>query len=246
MLRSIYVRENIGLGDGVQFSSLPENYHAEMGKNLTVESYNWFFDFNPFVSRTSVPYERIHPWERITNDPLPNPLFKEFQYNSNAEIGCSLLGLKKVKLTRPRLYRYEDTYQTDRIVFHPHGISQGTMPQNVIDHIVNKYGERLVQVGIERETQFVRDCYYPNNFWDLARFISQSSGFIGMSSGPSWVAACFPKVWNKVIRGPYPKLLQRTPLDIRNLDSIWDDYTIFDFYNTTEHDISFTKGFKGI
>jgi len=239
------VREQIGIGDGVQFSSVPENYFHATGNMLTVESRNWFYDHNPYVSRTAVPIDgRILLWERLTQDAMPDPLSGD-TYSCNAEIHCAMIGLEKISLKRPRLYRYENLHQCERIVFHPHGISQGTMPKQVVDHVIAKYGDRLVQIGKEHETQFISDCYYPADMWDLARFIAQSSGFIGMSSGPSWIAACYPKVWNKVVRysRPDPK---RIPLSNKNLDSLWDDVTIFDFYNATENDVGFTKGFRGI
>jgi hypothetical protein len=47
----ISVNPKIGIGDGIQFSSVPENYFIATGKKLYDVSKPWFFDHNPYVTR---------------------------------------------------------------------------------------------------------------------------------------------------------------------------------------------------
>src|SRR5512146_2942611 len=53
-----------GIGDAVQFSSLPENYFRSTGEKLLDLSRSWVFDHNPFVVRDvkRAPIRSIELW----------------------------------------------------------------------------------------------------------------------------------------------------------------------------------------
>jgi hypothetical protein len=71
----VTIRKTIGVGDTVQFSSLPENYFKATGNRLLDVSKSWIYDFNPFVLRDEsiVPEKVVELWNFPQVDPWPNP-----------------------------------------------------------------------------------------------------------------------------------------------------------------------------
>lgn len=247
----ISIKSSIGLGDGLQFSSVPENYFKETGKKLYDVSKPWFFDHNPHVVRElTEPLEKTvemwnfspHQWD------WPRPRL-EGVYLSNAEIWSLVLGVKNTRLNRPRLYRFEDVKFKDRemILLQTQGKSHGAMPNHVVDHILEKYKptKRLFHIGAKDP----RDLGIPRietpSFWDLASVISKSQMFIGLDSGPSWVAACYPDVICKKLRmKPTPEVFRKwVPLAIDNIHSHWDD-RCQQIFNPSENDVGFTSSYR--
>jgi hypothetical protein len=249
----IAIKPTIGVGDALQFSSVPENYYKTTGSMLVDVSRPWFFDHNPFVQRLDKePEKTIQMWNFSPKQwdwPKPRP-DKPQVYLCNAEIGAAVFGAK-VFLNRPRLYRYEDYPFEDRkmILVHTHGISHGIMPRPIIDHILAKYGPTgcLYHVGLEGTPDYGIPKIVTPTLWDLASLISKARMFIGLDSGPSWIAACYPDVIVKKVRmKPTPDYFKDwIPLDIGNVHSHWDD-RCHQIFNPTDDDIGFTSSYRRI
>lgn len=261
MTIGIAIKQTIGIGDALQYSSLFENYFRSKNEKLYVVTKHWFLDHNPYVIQYDdksghAPKNVVQMWNfSPTQYQWPIPQRREERpkvYLSNAEIWASLLGVQ-VFLNRPRLYKFEEYSYEERkmILLHTNGKSHGDMPKHVIDHVVNKYGKtgNLFRIGN------VTDDLYPeipriqtNTLWDLAETISKASMLIGVDSGPSWIAACYPDVIVKKLRtkpNPPDRFADWVPLDIRNIHSHWDDRCHM-IFNVSEHDIGFTTSYRKI
>jgi hypothetical protein len=247
----ITIKPYIGIGDALQFSSLPENYFMATGKRLIDVSRPWFFDFNPYVDRVSKPTSTIELWNWPKTWEWPKP--RGHVYTCNAEIWASLLNVP-VTLNRPRLYRFENQPYELRstILFHTHGRSHGSLPDVVIKHVINKYKntKRLLHIGLDTDPDLGIPKVETKTLWDLAEIISKASMFIGIDSGPSWIAACYPdvfikKIRNKEVHGEKP-FKQWIPLEISNIHSHWDDQSLFRIHSTWEDDCNFLSSYKKI
>lgn len=251
-LIGITVADRIGIGDAVQFASLPENYFRETGEKLVDCSKHWMFDHNPYVLRDVDRREIARVQELWNYGPKQYewPIATAGFYRSNSEIWARLFGVMRPKLARPRLYRYETYPFEDRemILFHPCGKSHGQLPDAIIEHVIKKYSPTgcLYQVGSERDPSFGIPRLPTPTLWDLAREISQARLFIGADSGPSWIAACYPDVVVKKVRTrevhgerPYHDWL---PLERANVHAHWDDRA-FQIYNKTEDDVGFMQSY---
>lgn len=242
-----------GLGDGLQFSSLPENYFRATGKKLLDLTRPWFFDHNPYVEREKIsgPFRPIELWNfspKQWNWPSVPEGRKPGVYLSNAEIWARLFGVP-AKLTRPRLYFCEDFpfEKRERILFHTHGRSHGVLSDAVIDHVVRKYGpgKNLWHLGLEGDPDYGLPKIRVRTFWELAHEISSARMFIGPDSGPSWIAAAYPDIITKVVRmRPSDDILKNwVPLERDNIHSHWDD-RCRGVYNPTTEDIGFTWSYR--
>lgn len=246
----LYVRPGLGVGDALQFSSVPENYFRTTGYRIHDISKEWFFDHNPFVIRGDTqPLERtfdLWNFPKKFEWPVVRP---ESVYLSNAEIFAGAVGAKTV-LNRPRLYQFEDFpfHKREMILLHIDGRSHGDMPDHVLAHVLKKYvpTKRLYQIG---NSSF--DLGIPKfktaTLWDLAEIISQAQMFIGMDSGPSWIAACFPDIVTKKLRTKpsLDALRDWVPLSRNNVHSFWDD-RCHQIFNVSEEDVGFTSTYRKI
>jgi hypothetical protein len=251
----ISIKAGIGIGDAIQYSSLPENYFNSTGKKLVDISKPWFFDFNPYVERGRLlPSNMVremwnfpmqYQWPRVRVGGT-----KAQVYMSNAEIWAGAFGVK-VTLNRPRLYRFEEMAYENRqtILFQTQGRSHGIMPDNVIEHVLCKYRGtgNLIHIGPGWSEAWGIPHLETKEMWDLAQAISQARIFIGLDSGPAWIAACYPDVVVKKLRTrPRGDILETwVPLEIDNLHSHWDDRCA-QIFNCSEHDIAFTSSYRKI
>lgn len=239
----------VGIGDGVQFTSLPENYFRATGKKLIDVSEPWYLDHNPYIIRGETPDQVLELWNYPKKYEWPK--LRDSVFMSNAEVHTSLYGIRNPKLIRPRLYKYEDFKFEHResILFHPYGKSHGALPDHVIDHVLKKYKPtgRLVQVGLPSDPDLGIQRVYASNLWDLAGLISEARLFIGVDSGPSWIAACYPDIQIKKVRTKfqygYCDPEDWVALDVNNPHSFWDD-RMFQIHNTGEDDMGFTLSYK--
>lgn len=231
-----------GIGDGVQFTSLPENYFRATGKKLIDVSHPWYLDFNPFVTREdALEGDVIELWNWPKKYEWPK--VRDGVYLSNAEIHASLFGVTPV-LTRPRLYKFEEFPFEDRemILFHPFGRSHGSLPEHVIEHVINKYSltGSLYQIGSIEDPDLGLPRIITPTLWELAQVISEARMLIGVDSGPSWIAACYPDVVVKKVRTKFQdgfgEAKDWVPLDISNPHSHWDD-RLFQIHQTSEDDV---------
>lgn len=250
----ITINEKIGVGDGLQFSSLPENYFRATGRKLIDVSKPWFFDHNPYVMRdadlSGVKIQEM--WNFGHNKrfkwPMPRGEHRPLVYTCNAEIWASVFGVD-VTLNRPRLYRFE-TYPYEKrklILLQVEGKSHGRMPHHVIEHVLEKYdGTHLYQIGLKDERLGI-PYLKTDTLWDLAQVIAESRMLICLDSGPSWIGAAYPDVVVKKLRTrPTLDVLKDwAPLDIHNIHSHWDD-RCHQIFNPSEHDVGFTSAYTKI
>jgi hypothetical protein len=253
---AISIKAGIGIGDALQYSSLPENYFKSTGRKLIDVSRPWFFDHNPYVDRRDTTVSSAITQElwnfSPTKYPWPRPRARGPQvYLSNAEIWASLFGVLTV-LNRPRLYRFEGLvpfHNRKMILLHAHGRSHGSMPAHVIKHVIDKYGETecLYQIGHKGSASVGIPFLETPTLWDLARLISESRMLIGVDSGPSWIAACYPDVVVKKVRTrPITDSFKTwVPLEIENIHSHWDD-RCHQIFNVSEDDVGFTSSYRRI
>lgn len=253
---AVSIRPEIGIGDALQFSSVPENFFRSTGRKLYVTTAEklWFLDHNPFVCREvgKAPTQVIELWNFGSHKPKYQwPRVRPHNvYLSNAEIHAAVLNVPAI-LNRPRLYQFEDFPYAERhkILLHTHGRSHGTMPDEVIEHVVRKYGPtgHLFHVCTPDTPDIGLPRLMTPTLWDLAREISQARLFIGVDSGPSWIACCYPDIVVKVLRTkPTPEYFKNwVPLEVDNIHSHWDD-RCRQVFNPTPEDIGFTYSYKKI
>lgn len=250
--RGISIRQ-VGIGDGVQFTSLPENFYFATGERLIDISKPWYFDNNPYVIRDIEPRDVIELWNYPKKYDWPKIRTTDI-YLSNAEIHLSIFGLSDPVLTRPRLYRFEEAvgYEDRKtILFHPQGRSQGRLPDHVINHVIKKYqGCDLIQIGLPTDPDIGLPRAKTETLWDLSQLISRCKLFIGVDSGPAWIAACYPDVQIKKIRikfqHGYREPKDWVPLERENPHSYWDDLTLSQIYNCERWSIGFTRSYLEI
>lgn len=252
MLIGISVKPTIGIGDALQFSSMPENYYRSSGEKLVDLEDSWIFDFNPYVTRDPEKKERVERKIELWNFPRKWPWPKPRHvptYLCNAEIFACLVNVR-LTLNRPRLYIHEDARYQDRkkIILQTKGRSHGELPQEIVQHVIAKYGqENVVMIG-EMPSYYVPIAHVQTrSIWDLVKYISDARMFIGPDSGPSWIAACYPDIITKIVRmKPNPdEFKDWVPLEVDNVHSHWDDRCRH-IHNPTKQDIGFTWSYLRI
>jgi hypothetical protein len=222
------------IGDQIQFTSLPENYFRSRGKRLVDLDKHWAFDDNPYVVRGVQDADELKLWDIFCSHiPQKDPL-------STADIGSSIFGLTTT-LNRPRLYRFESYpyHFREKILLHVSGLSNGKLPQEIIDHVINKYGKDLIQIGLPTDTPIGIPIHPTPTLWSLAATISEARMFIGVDSGPGWIARCYPDVVTKIIK---LRNYDGVPLKKEVTLSYFDDRSAM-FFNPTERDVGFTSSY---
>jgi hypothetical protein len=145
-----------GIGDQIQFSSLPENYYRTTGSKLIDVNKCWIFDHNPYVDRENVPRGTKELWNFPQKEPWPNPR-PQGVYLSNAEIHAARFGAKVFR-NRPCLYKFESFpfERRNMIIFHTQGRSHGKLPDHIIGHVIEKYGAtgQLFHLGVEGDPDY--------------------------------------------------------------------------------------------
>lgn len=244
----ISIKKTIGIGDALQFSSVPENYFRHTKKLLYDVSQPWFFDHNPYISRSPdiKPSSVIEMWNY--NNPTPKP--RNTVFTCMAERHGMVVGVPYPVMKYPRLYRFEEFpfKKREMILVHTVGVSHNKMPDHVIDHILKKYKDLpMAQIGLPGEPDIGIPKIKTETMWDLAKVISEARIFIGMDSGPSWVACCYPDIVVKKVRNkPSLDVMKDwVPLMGANIHSYWDD-RMFSVHNISEDDVGFTSSYRRI
>ncbi len=246
----------IGIGDVIQFTSIPENYFRHFGEKLIDIDHSWVFDFNPFVQRLrsdeTVTFEKIlNLWNLHCFD-TPTKLNEQTTFLSNAHAHARHFRYPVV-LNRPRLYQFESFPFEDRhhVFLHVKGRSHGTLSEHIVKHVLDKYGNAVVLVGLKDDWTYSMPIpekhIFPRTLWELAAVISKAKMFIGVDSGPSWIAQCYPDVITKKVRMfPDAKALETwVPLEWCRLGSYWDDRSAM-IFNPSENDAGFTWSYRKI
>lgn len=258
-------RSYLGVGDSIQFTSIPENFFRNTGQCLIDVDQHWAFNHNPYVIRIPdyMPEIAIDLWrdcDYLKCNFRKSPIAPKV-YTSNAEANYSIItsvlgGRGKIFLKRPRLYKYEDYPFEKRsmILLHTTGRSNGPMPDFLIEHIVRKYGPtgELIQIaGPKDKIVPGLKLLRPLNIMAAADLISKCRMFIGPDSGLAWIAACYPDVVVKKVRLTSPwgyvgSWDEWVPLQVGHPQSHWDDPTIFQMYNLENEDHGIFQTWKKI
>lgn len=237
----ITVKNCPGLGDKMQFTSLPENYDLATGQKLIEVDHDWIFDYNPYVDRESVPDKILDLWGHSR---YQYPA-KRQSYTSVAEKNamCSLGMQIPIRLAHPRLYRFEQEPIRYHTTFAPFGKSNGPFPEKIVNHILKNHSD-VAQVGLKKEPNISahRDLR-SDNIWDAVQAIASSQEFIG-NSGLSWIAACYPRVWNKLVLTIFSEefLTDFIGMVAQDHGSHWYDHR-FAYYNRYEYDVGITLSY---
>jgi hypothetical protein len=250
-----------GLGDKLQFTSFPENYFRNTGERVIDLDHSWVFDHNPFIVRNIEPDSIVNlwttdwPWKaEITNvDYERRPV-----YGSTAERTGMIFG-HEAYLRHARLYRFEDlpTIQR-RVVIHTTGsklkpaYDQGEdqirqLSPEIIEHIREKYADyEIIQVGASTDLDAqVIDCRGMEDIWETVRIIAQANIYIGVDSGPYWIASCYPRIFRKKILMQYPPEYLRknfVPMHVLRSHSHWQDASCL-YFNRTMDDAGITYSY---
>jgi len=217
----------LGLGDKLQYSFFPENHYKNTGEKVVDIDRSWIFDHNPFIVRDEVPTHVLNlwtmPWPKLL-DTSPRAYYANPVFFSIAD--RTARALRHVAYLRhPRLYAYEDLpIIPNRVVLHTSGKPNAPLWSNmgedrirvlseeIIDHIKMRYSDYdLIQVGSRQDFDaHVTDCRGLDDIWETVKIIAQAGTFIGVDSGPSWIAACYPRIFKKKVLMQYPPEFLRT------------------------------------
>jgi hypothetical protein len=252
------------LGDQLQFASFPENWHRNTGERVIDLTHSWIFDHNPFVIRDGTPDRTVDLWAQPWPGQHPSVLqyARKPIYFSQAERTCSIFG-HAAYLRHPRLYRFEELPRLEkRIVLHTTGANyllsappttsmgedrQRVLPEEILDHVRKKYrGYEIIQVGSRDDVDAqVIDRRGISDMWEVAKIIAQASIFIGVDSGPYWIAACYPEIFRKKVLVQYPPEYLRTdfvPMHILKQHVHWHDASCY-YYNRSTEDAGVTYSY---
>ena len=256
----ITLGEAAGLGDKLQFSSFPENHFRNTGEKVVDLDRSWIFDHNPYVVRDVAPSRTIDLWA------APWPLRRQITHEqyaakpvffSLADRTASIFNYTAY-LRHPRLYRYEDLPRLERrVVLHTTGknipprTQQGedaprVLTPEIIEHVKAAYaGYEIMQVGSKEDVDAgVVDCRGAE-LWEVAKITAQAGIFIGVDSGPYWIAACYPRIFRKKVLMQYPaEYLHRqfVPMHVITLHVHWHDLSCL-YFNRTKDDAGVTYSY---
>lgn len=253
MMLGISIKPTIGIGDALQYSSVPENYFKAKGEKLIDVSKPWFFDKNPYVIRDVAPSSTFEMWNWPRKYDWPNPRSQDRPtqvYLSNAEIWAALFKVP-VTLNRPRLYQFEDYpfEKRELILLQTVGRSHGEMPEHIVKHVIKKYEAtgKLFHIGVDNSKSYGLPHLASPTLWKLAELISKARMLICLDSAPAWVAACYPDVIVKKVRTKpvTEEFKDWIPLDQKNVHAHWDDRCHV-IHNVSEDDVGFTQSYRRI
>jgi hypothetical protein len=253
-----------GLGDQLQFSSFPENYFRNTGEKANDVDRSWIFDHNPYVERDKVPDRVIDLWTQ------PWPLQKGVTQKEYADKPVFFSQADRTStifnhiayLRHPRLYRFEELVKLDkRVIVHTTGkrippcTAQGedhfrVLSEEIIRHVRHAYrGYEIIQVGSKEDLDAqVVDRRGISDIWEVVRIIAQAGTFIGVDSGPSWIAACYPRIFRKKVLMQYPPEYLRkhfVPMHVLNAHLHWHDSSCI-YYNRTLDDAGISYSYLKI
>lgn len=237
----IRVKTSPGLGDKMQFTSMPENYYWATGQKLIDVDRDWVFDFNPYVERDITPDVVIDLWHDYE---MKYPANRAF-YTSLAERNAMFLGVP-AKLGHPRLYRFENEPIRYNTTIAPFGRTNESLNSQILQHILKTRSE-VAQVGLINEPPIGADYdLRTNQIWEVVQAIASSREFIS-NSGLSLIAACYPRVWNKMVLTQFSEetLKNYLGMECANHLTHWHDQR-FSYYNKFEYDIGISLSYLKI
>lgn len=248
------------IGDRLIFSALPEMYFKKHGKRLIDIDKCWFWDYCPYVVRDVEPRASMHLQaiaDRTTHNNylrgLPVYLSIADRYTAMFSMDCTI--------RHPKLYRFEDAERDPRkVILHTTGDRmQPTMlgedaPKIMSMEMINTIKENyknydIVQVGDKYDLDAKVIDKRGLSIWDTCKEIAEASIFIGINSGPYWIASCFPHISRKLIITEYSDSTLREyfiPMDARQPHRQWWDWGTQFFNRYPDVDLGVTVGYKKI
>ena len=251
------------IGDGLVYSSCPENFYKS-GKGKVMDTENvWFFDHNPFIERSPAQCSQKINMQQFADHttffPYGRsglPCFLSIQDRFNTKFGVNTV------VRHPRLYKYEDAeIIPNKLVVHTTGDRNepialyedcgAVMHEEVMDVIQKNYQNYdIIQVGGEDDNPFNRGCkdHRGQTMWEMAEEISNASIFIGVNSGPMNVALCYPRVNIRCYEPQFPQTYLENmfvPMDAKFPHNQWFDYGI-KIFNRYDIDLGATYSYKKI
>ena len=256
----ITLGDNSLMGDKLQFASFPENYYRNTGEKVIDLDCLWIYDHNPFVVRGRVPTQvmnlKAEPWPQLLgHTSVAQFLAKPIFFSSADRTACIFNHI--AYLRHPRLYAYEDLPTiNNRIVIHTTGRTfdrtmKEDQPKVLADEIMHyiriKYRNYdLIQVGSKDDADaHVVDCRGLQDIWETVKIIAQAGMFIGVDSGPSWIAASYPAIFRKKVLMQYSPEFLRTsfiPMHLLIPHQHWYDAS-FIYYNRSKDDAGITYSY---
>ncbi len=248
------------MGDKLVFASFPENYYRNTGEKVIDLDSAWIFDHNPFVVRGEEPAQIVdlhaQPWPQLAGL-SPRQFMTKPVFLSVAERTAAIFN-QVCYLRHPRLYAYENMPTiANRLVIHTTarpivqtalGEDQPrVLSEEIIDHIRTRYrGYDVIQIGSRDDVDAsVIDCRGLDDIWDTVRIIAQAAIYIGVDSGPSYIAACYPGVFRKKVLMQYaPEFLRHSfiPMHALTPHFHWHDHS-FLYYNRSKDDAGVTYSY---
>lgn len=245
-----FVNSGGGIGDKIQFSSLPENFFLATGKKLIDVSKSWVFDTNPYVDRDIQPDIIIDLWgESIRYNERISPHIGDYKFWGVSHKACGMFGIP-CTIRHPRLYRYEDEeIDPCRIVVHTNAISEGgIMPDCYLEQVIARYKYyHIIQVGgkNDRNTPNPIIDFRGASIEESIKLIAGSAMFIGVNSSMMNIANCYPRVRKKIALTQFSEE-QLKSFEPASLDhSIWLDYNC-EYYTPLAYDVGCTMSYKKI
>ena len=254
----------LGIGDKLQFSSFPENYFRNTGQKVVDVDRVWIFDHNPYVVRDAQPDRIINLWTQkwLEGDSVPLEDYKTKPvFSSIAERTSRIFG-HTAYLRHPRLYQFEELPTLEkRIVLHTTGknipphVALGEdrlrrLSEEIISRVRDVYaGYEIIQIGSASDVDaHVVDCRGLADIWEVTRLIAQARMFIGVDSGPYWIAASYPRIFRKKVMMQYAADYLReqfVPMHVLDPHSHWHDASCL-YYNRTTDDAGVTYSYLKI
>jgi len=102
------------------------------------------------------------------------------------------------------------------------------LSEEIIQHVRETYrGYEIIQVGSKEDLDAqVIDCRGIPDIWEVVSIIAQAGIFIGVDSGPYWIAASYPRIFRKKVMMQYPPEYLRNrfvPMHLLNPHVHWHD-----------------------
>ena len=251
------------IGDGLIYSSCPENfYNAGKGKILDIKG-AWFLDHNPYVCRPPVTSLQQIDMQKFADHttffPYGSsglPCFLSVADRFNTKFGVP------TRLRHPRLYKYEDLPKIpNKVVVHTTGDrnepialyedSGALMNSEAMDVIAENYKQYdIIQIGGKDDTPFDRGSVDKRGLpiWDSVKEIAEAAIFIGVDSGPMNIALCYPRTQIRCYEPQFPAMIWENfyiPMDSKFPHNQWKDWGI-KIFNRYEVDLGVSYSYLKI
>lgn len=236
------------IGDLITVTSIPENVLTSTGHRI-VDLYNlWIYDHNPHVARGVKPDTYLNLFQNVEK---LKRLYDGKRFTNQHQLYSLACGAS-ISLGGPRLYLHESIAQRPKSlcvhVTPGNRDAKDDIPDSVIAQIrANYHDYTITQVGGGKDKPFPEAVdMRALPLWESVKVIASSEIFIGISSGPTHIADCYPRVRKKVLLFGSPQEVSAfKPYgeDFRGGD--WINYH-WEYYNIHEKDIGVTRSYRTI